>query len=95
MFDSLNKMLFKKSRAYKALFNKENVYAKEILKDLRKFCRADAPTFTPGDPHMTSLLEGRREVWNRIMKYIDISEEELKRIDKEMEEQEEQDPFKI
>lgn len=92
---AFNKYIFKKSRAYKNVFDGSNEYTKEVIKDLKKFCRADTPTFTQGDPHMTSLLEGRREVWNRIMKYIDISEEELKRIDKEMEEQEEEDPFKL
>ena len=62
------------SRAYKLTFNDES--AKIVLKDLAEFCRANTSCFDP-DPRMHSLLEGRREVFLRIMYHIDLSEDQL------------------
>lgn len=40
-----------------------------VLADLAKFCRANEPTFHP-DARVHAVLEGRREVWLRIQKYL-------------------------
>ena len=50
------------------------VFADRVLADLRRFCRANDTTFTPGDPYTTSLLEGRRETWNHIIGLVHIDE---------------------
>lgn len=50
--------------------------AKLVLKDLAQFCRAEQTTFQE-DPRLHSLLEGRREVWLRIQKYLNLSPDEL------------------
>lgn len=52
---------------------------KEVLKDLAAFCRANESCFNP-DSRVNTLLEGRREVWLRIMEYIQLSEEEIYRL---------------
>lgn len=58
------------------VFNKESAFAREVLKDLEEFCRGTETTFHP-DQRVHAVLEGRREVWLRIKKYIDLSSEEL------------------
>ncbi len=65
-----------KQRAYKSVFNKENIHLKEVLRDLGKFCRANVTTFNP-DPRVHAALEGRREVWLRIVTHLKLSEDEL------------------
>ncbi len=62
--------------AYQLTFESESVAAKAVLKDLAKFCRANATTFHP-DPRMHSLLEGRREVWLRIQQHLKLTPDEL------------------
>lgn len=61
--------------SYQLTFN-EGVHAKLVLKDLARFCRANDTTFLP-DARAHAVLEGRREVWLRIQKYINLSPEEL------------------
>jgi len=47
-----------------------------VLKDLARFCRARETTVHP-DEKMTYVLEGRREVWLRIQKHLQLSDEQL------------------
>jgi hypothetical protein len=49
-----------------------------VLADLARFCRADQTTFDT-DPRVAALLEGRREVWLRITKHMNLSPDELVR----------------
>lgn len=83
------KNLFMKRRtAYRNLFRPAedgtlSQSARIVLKDLKAFCRANTATFTQGDPHTTSLLEGRREVFNRISNYVNMTDEEFARLTKE------------
>lgn len=56
-----------------------------LLADLRQFCRADTPCVyfdKEGriDTHMTALLEGRREVFLRIVSTLRLTDEELQRM---------------
>ncbi len=48
-----------------------------VLADLRRFCKATRPTFVVGDSHASALLEGRREVWNRINAYLHLEERQI------------------
>lgn len=68
-------LLTSKRTAYRDAL--KGVYVNTVLADLRKFCRADDATFTPGDPHTTSFLEGRREVWNRIRGFLRLTADQL------------------
>lgn len=47
---------------------------------LMQFCRANETCFVDGDERRTMMLEGRREVWLHIQKYLRFSSEELLRI---------------
>lgn len=49
-----------------------------VLRDLARFCRADETTFHI-DARTSSLLEGRREVWLRIMKHLNLTPDEMVR----------------
>ena len=66
-----------RSRAYKFTFKdpKNN----EVLKDLAKFCRANTTCFHP-DPRIHAALEGRREVFQRILDHLKLEPDELYQI---------------
>lgn len=56
--------------------------AERVLSELREFCRADTPcaTFDKNghyDTHATAVLQGRREVWLRITRHINLTDDEL------------------
>lgn len=48
----------------------------KVLADLAKFCRAHGSTFHP-DSRVHALLEGRREVWDRIAGHLQLTDEQL------------------
>ena len=47
-----------------------------VLIDLAKFCRADETCFHE-DPRLHAVLEGRREVWLRIQRHLNLTNEQL------------------
>lgn len=47
-----------------------------VLVDLAKFCRADDSCFHE-DPRLHAVLEGRREVWLRIQKHLNLTPDAL------------------
>jgi hypothetical protein len=49
-----------------------------VLADLARFCRADESTFN-ADPRVEGVLQGRREVWLRIAKHLNLTPDELVR----------------
>lgn len=54
-------------------------YAEEVLKDLARFCRANDTTFHK-DARAHAVLEGRREVWLRIQRHLNLTDEQLYRL---------------
>jgi hypothetical protein len=74
--DKLLDFLKTRKQAYNNTFNKESLAARAVLKDLAKFCRANATTFHT-DQRLHAELEGRREVWLRIQQHIQLTSEEL------------------
>jgi hypothetical protein len=47
-----------------------------VLEDLAKFCRAHDSCFDP-DPRIHAVAEGRREVWLRIERTLNLTGEQL------------------
>jgi hypothetical protein len=47
-----------------------------VLADLAEFCRARETTFHTDD-RLHAVLEGRREVWLRINKYLNLTDREI------------------
>lgn len=76
MIEKLMEFLFQRRNAYCRLFKNESPDAKLVLTDLAHFCRAHDSTFHP-DERTQALLEGRREVWLRIQRHLNLTEEEL------------------
>jgi hypothetical protein len=69
-------LLKSKHVAYIRTFDTESVDVQIVLKDLAEFCRANSSTFQE-DARVHAVLEGRREVWLRIQKYLKLSPDEL------------------
>lgn len=76
ILDKVRTFLTSRKQAYLFTFDQENVYAKIVLADLAKFCRANETTYLQ-DPRAHAALEGRREVWLRIQQYTNLSPDEL------------------
>lgn len=68
-----------KKRAYGFAFNKENVAAQAVLADLAQYCRANSTTYST-DAREHAFREGRKDVWHRIQKYMNLSEFEIDRL---------------
>jgi len=76
LVEQAKEFLFKRRRAYKRVFARENQDVHFILSDLAKFCRANTTTYH-SDPRTSAALEGRREVWLRLQHHLQLTEEEL------------------
>lgn len=68
--------LFQRQKAYQDIFKKDSQSAQKVLSDLAKFCRASKSTFDL-DPRLHALMEGRREVFLRIMEHLELPSEAL------------------
>ncbi|CAB4132162.1 hypothetical protein UFOVP134_49 [uncultured Caudovirales phage] len=60
-------------QAYQLTFS--SPIGQRVLEDLAEFCRANETCFH-ADPRMHAVLEGRREVWLRIRKFLDLTAEQ-------------------
>lgn len=74
LIDKAREFLNGRRAAYRATFL--NPRGEEVLADLAAFCRANEPTFDP-DPRVHAILEGRREVWLRIQRHLQLTEDQL------------------
>jgi hypothetical protein len=74
-FTSAFDYLSRRRTAYVHTF-RVNAFGPEVLQDLAKFCRAHETTFHP-DARAHAVAEGRREVWLRIQKHLQLTDDEL------------------
>lgn len=72
--DTVRDFLVTRAQAYQRTF--KGIYGERVLTDLARFCRADESTFNK-DPRIEGVLQGRREVWLRITKHLNLTEDEL------------------
>lgn len=63
------------SAAYRRTFAAPGADA--ALADLAHFCRARRAPFVAGDAMATGVLIGRQEVFHRIARYLNLSEQEV------------------
>ncbi len=54
-----------------------NYAGQAVMIDLARFCRAAETCVIPGDHDRTLVLEGRREVWLRIIQHLRLQPEQL------------------
>jgi hypothetical protein len=76
MIDAVRDFLITRSQSYRQTF--KGVYGERVLHDLAVFCRANESTFNP-DARAEGILQGRREVWLRISKHLNLTDEELQK----------------
>jgi IS5 family transposase len=62
--------------AYRLVFGAQTPEALRVVADMRLFCRADASAFHP-DARVHALLEGRREWWLHVDKYMNLDTDVL------------------
>lgn len=74
MIHQVRDFLRTRSQAYRQVF--KGVHASRVLQDLGEFCRANESTFHT-DSRLEGILQGRREVWLRITKHLNMTEAEL------------------
>lgn len=63
-----------RKRSYQLTFGQPA--GQEVLIDLARFCRANETCFD-ADPRVHAVAEGRREVWLRIQRHLNLSSEDL------------------
>lgn len=68
-----------RQQSYQAVFKgvAEPWQVELVMLDLANFCRAYRPTFNADSPKRQDLLEGRREVFLRIMDHTHLSHDAL------------------
>jgi len=71
LLSAVRDFLINRQRAYRLVFNPDNQFTRVVLKDLARFCRASESTFD-ADPRLHAVKEGRREVFLRIAKHLDL-----------------------
>lgn len=64
-----------RKQAYEFVFKSDDKAVELVLKDLAKFCRANQTCFNV-DPRLHANLEGRREVFLRIMEHLNLTPDE-------------------
>lgn len=75
--DKLRSIFSTRQQQYQQTF--KGPVADEVLRDLARFCRANASTFHE-DARLHALAEGRREVWLRIQSHLKLTPDELWRL---------------
>lgn len=65
-----------RSRAYKLVFSRTMPASRTVLADLEQFCKANDTTMRSNDPYELARNEGRRQVWLRIQRALNLSPEE-------------------
>jgi antitoxin component HigA of HigAB toxin-antitoxin module len=73
--EKLKQFLCDRARAYQTLFP-DGVATVAVLADLAQFCRAKDSTFH-SDSRVSAQLDGRREVYLRIMDHLSLTQDEL------------------
>ncbi len=80
LMDKAKDLLQGRQQAYQQTFaNDKNVYARDVLDDLARFCRANDSTFHL-DSHVHAALAGRREVWLRIQQHLNLDPDTLAKL---------------
>lgn len=64
----------RRGEAYRETFR--GVLGERVLADLAKFCRANTTCFHM-DPRAHAVAEGRREVWLRIQRHLNLTDEQV------------------
>lgn len=72
--DKVRDFLITRKQAYQKTFSGR--FGEMVLEDLARFCRADESTFH-SDPRVEGIMQGRREVWLRISKHMNMTPDQM------------------
>ena len=75
--DKLRSIFSTRQRQYQQTF--KSPVAKEVLRDLARFCRANTSVYHESQ-RATDIAIGRNEVWLRIQNHLQLSPDELWRL---------------
>lgn len=81
----LNLLFIKRRKSYKKVFDQDDADARRVLSDLRKFCRGTGSKYM-GDRDKTHVMIGRNEVWERIISYLNVTEEDIAKLVEQIDE---------
>ena len=76
IFEEEKQKLAIRQKHYQQVLNEESPIVQLVLMDLKRFCRGDESAFHPND-RVNALLQGRQEVWLRIMDHLKLSMDDL------------------
>jgi len=62
--------------AYRVVFSRTSPAAQSVLSDIEEFCCANRTTMNSNDPYELARNEGRRQVWLRITRALNLTPEE-------------------
>ncbi len=65
------------SRAYRQVFNRQSPAAQYVLADLAEFAHANDTTMRSNDPLELARNEGRRQVFLRIQRALNLTPDEM------------------
>lgn len=85
--NQIARLALRRSGAYKRLFLDDQHLtpdAEIVLADLKRFCRADGSSTYSDNPHRMALLEGRREVFERIKAYLYANDTDIHRLQEQV-----------
>lgn len=83
MLEALRRVVQRRRIAYTAVFGKRTPAVDFVLADLRQFCRFTTSTTVVSpvagtvDPLASAQAEGRREVFCRIVQYLNLSDADI------------------
>jgi len=66
----------KRQRAFQMTFSRTSPAAQIVLADLAEFCHTNDTTMRSNDPLALARNEGRRQVWLRINRALNLTPEE-------------------
>lgn len=86
MFDLIRQRIYRRrhvarAQAYRATFFGDSgalhPMGEQVLAHLRVICFANKSSHVPGDPYTTAFYEGRRDVWNQIIGYLELDDKTI------------------
>ncbi len=73
--DYLRRTLIRRRTLYRQVF--DTVLGRQVLKDLRKFCKMGQDILEPGDPNATAYNIGRQRVYLRIESILKMDSDKI------------------
>lgn len=64
---------------YREVFGVDSIAVRRVMTDLKRFCRYQTSTFST-EPHMQSYLNGRRDVLERIIGFLNLNDDQISRL---------------